>query len=201
MAQKVEEIKKFLGTFKDDVLIPLAEAGVLSEELCSEAIEEYIAEIEASRFRDIPEDITKDGKYEKLHPFYQAPFKIGDNEWLSIEHYWRACRFFGTEDDFVDEIKAAKNAQIAHRRGVNGEKSNRALRPDWIDAKEDEIKKAYVAMFEAHPECLEVLKTSEATQLLLRPHTDICLGIDKNGEGENLAGKILLKLREKYNAK
>ena len=194
--QQVARLTTFVTNYKNEILMPLAQAGVLTKELCYEAVKMYMDEIEQRKVRDVVLEVTKDNKYSCFHPFHSAPFTIDGKEWLSVEHYYRAAHFFGVDDDFVEEIRTAKNPAVAHRRGVNGTSSGRRVRPDWDKESANELKKAYMCMLDAHPELKKTLiETDIARLVLLPPPVDTYIGVDKQGEGQNMAGKVLVEIR------
>ncbi|MFS8160205.1 MAG: NADAR family protein, partial [Candidatus Roizmanbacteria bacterium] len=187
-------IKQVVRKYIDNVLLPLAEEGVLDAEIAKDAIELYVTEVKRV---DVPEivNITQTNEYALLHPFTSVTFDHLEKEWKSVEHYFQAARFFGTDDTFAENIRNSGSAAMAHRRGANAGPKQIA-RKDWNKKKKVELRAGYQAMLKASPEALQLLKSTGNGKLVLLHKTDTFYGVLESGRGENEVGKVLMELRD-----
>lgn len=188
-------IKNVCKTYIDNIIMPLAIEGNLDSEIAKDAILVYIEELKKE---DEPEVIiiTANNEYQLLHPYSNITFIVDGKEWKSIEHYFQASRFFGTDDTFAESIRTTSSATIARRKSTNAG-ANQKSRPNWEKIKRVELKNAYLALLRDNPEIMELLKKTGKAKLIFQHKTDTFYGMqNESGKGNNEIGKILTEIRD-----
>ena len=110
--------------------------------------------------------------------------------WPTSEHCFQAQKFAGTE--YAERIRLAKSPVIAARLGRS---RKQPLRPDWDTVKDDVMRVAVCAKFNAHPAIRDVLlSTGDAALVESAPH-DYYWGCGADGTGRNMLGRILMEVR------
>ena len=137
---------------------------------------------------------TRD-EYGAFSNFSRHPFTLDGKRWPTSEHYFQAQNFVGTEH--VAEIRAARSPMDAARMGRD---RSRPLRRDWNKAKDDVMRRAVRAKFEAHPELRELLLSTGDAELVEAAPNDFYWGAGADGSGRNMLGRILMEVREALRA-
>lgn len=195
MAQNKEKIIAVARGFKDEVLLPLANEGVLEDGILDEVLGMYLDQLAEYTSPDRPVIINENGEWKELHPALAGPIKVDGVLWPTIEHYRIASAYFGGDQDLVDSIREAKNPIIANRRAENANAQSVPKRIDFEDTKDSELKTAYVLWLHAKPELLRRLKATEKANIILEGVSDAYIGITAIGRGNNAVGKTLAQLR------
>ena len=110
--------------------------------------------------------------------------------WPTIEHYYQAQKFAGTEH--VETIRLAPTPMAAKRLGQN---RDLPLRSDWEEVKEAVMLRATLAKFEAHADALAVLLATGDETLVEDSPTDYYWGCGADGSGRNRYGTVLMQAR------
>lgn len=127
-----------------------------------------------------------------LSPLFRAAFRVDGKEYLSVENYVQAARFFGTDDAFAETIRAQKNPVLTRGMGRSKEHTPRA---DWESVHLEEFQKAIRARFETHADLREKLLATGSATLEYEAVADSVYGIGADGKGKNLYGIVLMELR------
>lgn len=127
-----------------------------------------------------------------MSPLYRAPFMVDGKEYLSVENYVQASRFFGTDDAYAETIRAQKNPVLT--RGM-GRSKEHASRPDWEAVHQEEYAKAIRARFETHADLRNALLATRDATLEYEAVADPLCGIGADGKGKNMYGVLLMELR------
>jgi ribA/ribD-fused uncharacterized protein len=128
--------------------------------------------------------------------FAHYPFKLDGKTWPSVEHYFQAQKFPGTEQ--VEAIRKAKSAVKA--KGLGGSRKFR-LRNDWEQVKDAVMRKAVLAKFSAHADIRAILLGTGDAVLVEHTRTDDYWGDGGDGHGKNKLGKILMSVRDEFRAR
>lgn len=122
-------------------------------------------------------------------------FELDGAFWPTTEHYFQAQKFAGTPH--VEELRQAKSAMAVAKMG---RERTRPLRPDWEAVKDDAMRRALRAKFEAHADIrAELLGTGN--EELIEATTDDCYwGVGTEGTGKNMLGVLLMELRAELRA-
>lgn len=118
-------------------------------------------------------------------------FELGGRYWRTSEHYFQAQKFAGTEHEELIRLKASP--MIAARMGRS---RSRPLRPDWEQVKDDVMRAAVLAKFQAHADLRQLLLDTGDEELVERTTGDYYWGCGSKGTGMNRLGRILMEVRE-----
>lgn len=134
---------------------------------------------------------TKEVPYGCFSNFSAHGFTLDGEWWPTSEHYFQAQKFVGSND--ADEVRRAASPMIAARMGRS---RSRPLRPDWNEVKDDVMRRAVRAKFEAHPDIRAILLSTGDEELIEKTTDDYYWGCGTEGHGKNMLGRLLMELRE-----
>ncbi len=129
-------------------------------------------------------------KYGFLSNFYPAKIKINGLEYATTEHYFQSMKF--TDMKIREKIKTAPTPGLAKKWTRKYKK-----RKDWYNISVNVMERALRAKFSIPKFRKKLLATGD--MLLQEGNTwgDKFWGVDlKTGKGENILGKLLMKIRE-----
>ena len=131
------------------------------------------------------------GKYAFLSNFYPAPISYGGRSYPTTEHLFQALKSL---DDFDRaNIAAASTPGVAKRMGRQVK-----LRSDWELVKVVCMKSCLELKFNTHADLRrKLLETGDAILIEGNTWNDTFWGVC-NGEGQNMLGELLMKLRQQY---
>ena len=136
--------------------------------------------------------IVKEEPYVCFSNFSPHGFDLDGAWWPTIEHYFQAQKFAGTEH--VDEIRKARSPMIAARMGRG---RNRPLRSDWNEVKDDIMRLAVLRKFQSHDDIRAVLLSTGDELLVEKTTEDHYWGCGTRGDGQNKLGQILMDVRRR----
>jgi ribA/ribD-fused uncharacterized protein len=131
------------------------------------------------------------GPYGFLSNFARTPLRLKETIWPSVEHYYQAQKFAGTEHEQLVRL-AASPALAAHL----GRDRTRPLRPDWPDVRLEVMRQALRAKFSQHRSLREQLLATGSARLVERTRRDAYWGDGGDGRGHNHLGRLLMQLRD-----
>ena len=123
--------------------------------------------------------------YSCLSDFSPHGFELNGRHWPTVEHYFQAAKFFGTDAAWAEMIRQAATPSAAK---TMGRRKQRLLRPDWERVKDDVTRRAVRAKSETHADLQE--------ELVENASRDYYWGCGRDGSGKNMLGRILMKARE-----
>ena len=126
-----------------------------------------------------------------LSNFSEHPIVLEGIRWPSVEHYYQAQKYAGTEA--AERIRRAASAQQARKAGQDRSLSPR---PDWDTHKEEVMGRAVRAKFEQHRQLRELLLATGDEELIHQSGSDLFWGRSPEGVGENRLGLILMAVRQ-----
>ncbi|MBD2294548.1 NADAR family protein [Anabaena sphaerica FACHB-251] len=126
--------------------------------------------------------------------FSLHPIEIEGVYWPTVEHYYQAQKFVGSDDAVI--IPLIHAAPTPDEAAALGRCSTRKLRPDWEIVKIDVMRAAVLKKFLTHPEIREVLLVTGDEVLVENSPTDYFWGCGADKTGQNHLGKILMSVRE-----
>jgi N-glycosidase YbiA len=137
-----------------------------------------------------------DRPYGYFSNFSLHPIELDGCLWPTVEHYYQAQKFAGTEFAWlVAQIRAAPTPEAAAAIG-------RCLdyRPaeDWPDRKLLVMERAVLAKFNSHPELQQLLLATGLAQIVEDSPVDYFWGCGEDRSGLNHLGKILMHVRTRW---
>jgi N-glycosidase YbiA len=134
---------------------------------------------------------SKSPEFDWLSNFSEHPFTLDGLRWPSVEHYYQAQKYVGTEA--VERIRRADSPLKARKAG-----QDRSLipRPDWDIVKEDVMRRAVRAKFEQNRRVREQLLATADEELIHESSSDAFWGKSRDGIGDNRLGAILMEVRQ-----
>lgn len=192
---EAKQVANVARIFKDNLLIPLAQAGILNAEITRQAATEYIDEIQQRGTGNKIIEVSQDGELRLLHPYTVNKFTLLGKEWLSIEHFYQAAAYFGVDDEFAESIRACATPQLAHRKALNALQSFKMQRADWDTARMIELDRAYRQMMRTYDEAYNVLRATGSAKIVFPTTSDKFLGVSEDGTGKNVLGEVLITIR------
>lgn len=111
--------------------------------------------------------------------------------WPTSEHAFQAAKTLSVEEK--NKIKLARSPQEALMLGRSV-----TLRPEWELIKVEILESILRAKYTQHPSIQEKLIQSKDKELIEASPVDSFWGIGPDGTGENMCGKLWMKIREEY---
>jgi ribA/ribD-fused uncharacterized protein len=133
---------------------------------------------------------SKSPEYGWLSNFSEDPFTLNGIRWQSVEHYYQAHKYVGTEA--MDRIRRAETPAKARKAGQD---RSLVTRPDWEQVKQDVMKQAVRAKFDQNRRRREQLLATGDEELIHTSESDLFWGRNQEGTGENRLGEILMEIR------
>ena len=121
----------------------------------------------------------------------QHPITLNGKLWRSVEHYFQAQKFVGTEHE-----EAVRTADKPRDAAAMGRDRNRPLRADWETVKDDIMREAVRAKFTQYPALRYLLIETGDAELVEHTTNDHYWADGGDGTGKNMLGKILMEIRE-----
>jgi ribA/ribD-fused uncharacterized protein len=131
------------------------------------------------------------GVFGFLSNFSRHPIVIGGHTWPTVEHYFQAQKFTGTEH--VGAILRAASPTVAARMGRSRQ---RPLRPDWEEVKDEIMHEALLAKFTQHPELRRQLLETGDARIVEHTARDRYWADGGDGSGRNMLGRLLMRVRD-----
>jgi len=122
--------------------------------------------------------------------FAAYPILLGGKTWPTVEHYFQAQKFAGT--DHEEAIRLVSSPTIAARMGRS---RKRPLRADWERVKDDVMYQAVRAKFAQHDELRRALLATGHARLVEHRARDAYWGDGPDGSGRNMLGQLLMRVR------
>ncbi len=130
--------------------------------------------------------------------FSPHPIEIQGENWQTVEHYYQAQKFIGSDAASSLIIKAAPTPEQA---AALGRDCRRQLRSNWEQLKTKVMRKAVLQKFLTHQE-IQVILLSTADVLIVEDSpNDYYWGCGEAKTGDNHLGKILMSVRKEIRSK
>ena len=136
---------------------------------------------------------SKTDAYSWLSNFSPHGFELDGRYWPTVEHYFQAAKFFGTDEEWAAQIRQAATPSAAKTMGRS---RKHLLRADWDHLKDDVMRRAVRAKFETHAHLRAELLGTADEELVENAPRDYYWGCGRDGSGKNMLGRILMKARE-----
>lgn len=134
---------------------------------------------------------SKSPDYGWLSNFSEDGFTLDGVRWASVEHYYQAQKYSGTEA--ADRIRKAESPLKARKAGQD---RSLAPRADWDAVKEEVMRLAVRAKFEQNRRVRALLLATGPEELVHESGSDLFWGRNQDGVGDNRLGLILMEVRE-----
>jgi ribA/ribD-fused uncharacterized protein len=130
------------------------------------------------------------GPYGCLSNFSRHGFQVDGLYWPTVEHYFQAQKFAGTEQArLIQQAPTPRQAKdLGHDRTI-------PLRSDWEDVKDEVMRQAVRSKFEKHGDARGVLLGTGNEEIIEDSPSDYYWGCGADGTGKNILGKILMEVR------
>lgn len=129
------------------------------------------------------------GKYKFLSNFWSAPVLFDGYEYPTVEHAYQAAK---TTDPASRHFIRSTSTPAAAKQGGKGV----SLRKDWESVKTKIMAELVLQKFARHPDLRKnLLETGDAVLEEGNTWGDTYWGVC-NGQGKNMLGKILMRVRE-----
>lgn len=139
---------------------------------------------------------SKSPEYGWLSNFSEGGFTLDGVRWPSVEHYYQAQKYAGTEA--ADRIRRAESPVKARKAG-----QDRSLVPraDWSEVKEEAMRRAVRAKFDQNRRLREQLLATGDEELVHESNSDLYWGRNPDGAGDNRLGAIIMDVRQALRGK
>ncbi|WKZ26776.1 MAG: NADAR family protein [Candidatus Paceibacterota bacterium] len=133
--------------------------------------------------------------FHPLDNFSAHVINIWDKEFSTAEHAFQWKKFSETDAEIADKILEAKSPHLV-KEISDANKSNQPS--DWHDRKVSVMEEILKAKAEQHKDVREILKKTGNKEIIENSPVDNFWGIGPEGDGENMVGKIWMKIRDDF---
>ena len=123
--------------------------------------------------------------------FSKHGFELEAKYWITIEHYFQAQKFVGTESE--EQVRLSSTPMEAADMGRDRSKP---LRKDWEEVKDDIMRRAVLEKFKANNDAKKILFSTGDEEIIEKTTKDYYWGCGEDGTGKNMLGKILMETRD-----
>lgn len=131
-----------------------------------------------------------EGKYYLLSNFSAHRVVFNGVDHQTAEHAYQYEKF--SDSAIKDKIKNAASAFLARQYG----QTNEGKVDDWEDKKVEVMEQIMRAKMQQHQDVKQVLKETGELEIVKNHPDDYFWGSGADGRGENIMGKIWIKLRK-----
>ena len=129
--------------------------------------------------------------YREFDNRFPSLLTLNGKQWPSVEHYFQAMKF-PTLPEYQEQIRAAATASAAIKLGTA---SDKPVRADWNQVREEIMREAVDAKFEQNPPLKQLLLDTHPRPLIYADPKDSFWGFGQTQMGQNKLGTILMKYR------
>jgi N-glycosidase YbiA len=134
-----------------------------------------------------------DKPYGSFSNFSSHPVQADERLWPTSEHYFQSLKFATRKDQ--EDVRAAAKPFMAAQIGRD---RTRPLRPDWLEVRDDMMRKALRAKFDQHEDLHNLLQSTHGALIIEHTVNDSYWGDGGDGTGQNRLGELLMELRRDY---
>jgi N-glycosidase YbiA len=134
-----------------------------------------------------------DRPYGYFSNFSLHSIDLGGQHWLTVEHYYQAQKFVGSElECLIPKIRSATTPELA---AAIGREPHHLPSTDWPQRKLAVMEKALRQKFTAHLELRQLLLNTGTTTIIEDSPVDYFWGCGLDRSGKNHLGEILMQIR------
>jgi hypothetical protein len=126
--------------------------------------------------------------------FSPHPIQIEGLSWQTVEHYYQAQKFVGSEDEGL--IQLIRHVETPMEAATLGRDRTRKLRRDWEQVKSQVMWKGVLTKFLTHTDIQAILLDTDEDLIVEDSPTDYYWGCGQDKTGQNQLGKILMDVRQ-----
>ena len=126
--------------------------------------------------------------------FSLHPIQVERLYWQTVEHYYQAQKFVGTENERL--IQVIRDAQTPMAAAQIGRDRTLKLRSDWEQVKQQVMRQGVLTKFLTHSDIQEILLNTDEELIVEDSPTDYYWGCGQDKTGQNQLGKILMSVRQ-----
>lgn len=126
--------------------------------------------------------------------FSPHPIQIKELYWQTVEHYYQAQKFVGTENERL--IAVIRQTQTPMEAATLGRDRTRKLRPDWEQVKRQVMWQGVLTKFLTHTDIQAILLDTGEELIVEDSPTDYYWGCGQDKTGQNQLGEILMNVRQ-----
>ncbi len=126
--------------------------------------------------------------------FSLHPIEIEGIPWQTVEHYYQAQKFVGSENESL--IQVIRNVSTPMEAAQIGRDRTLKLRSDWEDVKQQVMWQGVLTKFLRHTDIQAILLDTGEALLVEDSPTDYYWGCGQDKTGQNQLGKILMNVRQ-----
>jgi len=126
--------------------------------------------------------------------FSAHPIQVEGSYWQTVEHYYQAQKFVGTENERL--IAVIRQTQTPMEAATLGRDRTRKLRPDWEQVKRQVMWQGVLTKFLTHTDIQAILLDTGDELIVEDSPTDYYWGCGQDKTGQNQLGEILMNVRQ-----
>jgi len=131
---------------------------------------------------------------ELLGVFSDHPFELEGKTWPTVEHYFQAMKFFETNPQYSEKIRAATSPKQARKLG---RKHFKKLRTDWGKVKRVIMTRAVYTKCRTYSDVANALLETGDSKIMEASQYDYYWGCGRDRRAENVYGQVLMDVRAK----
>jgi len=135
-----------------------------------------------------------DKPYGCFSNFSLHPIELEGTFWQTVEHYYQAQKFVGTENERL--IVTIQNVKTPMEAATIGRDRTCKVRPDWEQVKIQVMWQGVLTKFLTHTDIQEILLETGDELIVEDSPIDYYWGCGQDKTGQNQLGKILMKVRQ-----
>jgi len=126
--------------------------------------------------------------------FSLHPIEVNGSSWQTVEHYYQAQKFVGTENERL--IQVIRETQTPMEAAQIGRNRTLKLRCDWEEVKRQVMWQGVLTKFLTHTDIQSILLNTGEELIVEDSPTDYYWGCGQDRTGQNQLGQILMNARQ-----
>ena len=126
--------------------------------------------------------------------FSLHPIEVEGSYWQTVEHYYQAQKFVGTENEGLSQV--IRDAKTPMEAAQIGRDRTLKLRSDWEQVKRQVMWQGVLTKFLTHTDIQAILLDTGDELIVEDSPTDYYWGCGQDKTGQNQLGQILMNVRQ-----